>query len=461
MKYTSDAYVGAGAALLLTVMGATWAAPANDKAASVWPAMRPLGRDIQARGDPHVPAPPGPDARSPKEPDAVLTLHQALELALARSPDLSAAAHGVQAMEAEMRQAGAWPNPELAIDAEEFGGADERQGYNAAKTTVWLSQTVELGDQRGRRRRVALWEARRIGWDYEATRLNVLTLTKKAFVDVLVAQEQLALAEFMLAMAEAVRAAAEERVRAGKVPPLEETRAGIEVANARIARDRAQRDLETARKRLATSWGESRPGFKEVGGDLGAIIEVPPLEELAAFLDETPGVAQWAEEEAASKELLALAKAERLPDLDISAGISRFQEDGTYAGNAGLALPLPLFDRNTGGILAAQHRATRTEYERRAARLRVMTDLEEAYSRLATARAEALTIRAELLPGAQQAFDAARVGYREGKYGYLDVLDTQQTLGQVKARYLDVLGAYQQAAADVERVTGIPLNTIQ
>ncbi|MCX7009995.1 MAG: TolC family protein [Kiritimatiellaeota bacterium] len=120
-----------------------------------------------------------------------------------------------------------------------------------------------------------------------------------------------------------------------------------------------------------------------------------------------------------------------------------------------------MFNRNIGSILAAQHQATRAEYEQRSARLRVTTDLVEAHNRLETARAEALTIKTELLPGAQQAFDAAQTGYREGKFGHLEVLDTQRTLSEAKVRYLDVLAAYQKAAADVERLTGIPLNTIQ
>ena len=175
----------------------------------------------------------------------------------------------------------------------------------------------------------------------------------------------------------------------------------------------------------------------------------------------TPEVALWNDEVALSKKKLALARAERVPNLDVSAGISRFEEDGTHAGVAGLSLPLPLFNRNAGGILAAKHLAARAEYEQRAARLRVNADLVEAHSRLEIARAEALTTKGELLPGAQQAFDAAQTGYREGKFAYLEVLDTQRTLSEVKSRYLAVLAAYHKAAVDVERLTGSPLNTIQ
>lgn len=396
-----------------------------------------------------------------KEPEGILTLPRTLELAVIHNPELAGSSCGVLAAESNARQAGVWANPTFELSAEEFGGAGTRKGYDAAQTTAQLSQTFELGGKRRKRLDVAQTEARLASWEYEAKRLEVLTLTKKAFVDVLLAQGQLKLAESLLSVAEDVRQAAAARVKAGKVPPLEETKSGVEVASARIARDRARAELTTARKRLAASWGGTTPLFKEAGGELGAVRDVPGIETFTTSLDNTPEVARWNDEVALGRKSLALAKAERVPDVDVNIGIRRFEDDGSQAGVAGLSIPLPFFNRNTGGILAAKHQAVRAEYEQQAARLRATTELVDAHSRLSVTRAEALTTRQELLPGAQQAFDAARIGYSEGKFGYLEVLDTQRTLSEAKSRYLDVLAAYHKAAADVERLTGIPVTTIQ
>lgn len=399
--------------------------------------------------------------RAEPAPAGVLTLPCALELALAQNPELAGSSSGVQVAEGKAQQAGAWVNPVLELEAEDFGGSGSRTGYGEAQTTARLVQTIELGGKRGRRQGAAQTEIRLAGWEHQAKRLDVLTMTKKAFVDVLLAQGQLKLAESLLGVALDVRQATAERVKAGKVPPLEETKAAVQVAAARIARDCARSDLDAARKRLAASWGEALPVFKEVGGNLDAVKDVPPVETLAAAVDTTPETARWLDEVALGRELMALAKAERIPDVEVSVGIRRFEEDGSQAGVAGLSVPLPVFNRNTGGISAAKHQVIRAEYEQWAARLRVTTELAEAYNRLTTARAEALTTKGELLPGAQQAFDAAHIGYREGKFGYLEVLDTQRTLSEAKARYLTVLAAYHKAAMDVERLTGIQLNTIQ
>lgn len=415
----------------------------------------------QNDASPSVPETQTNRAPSPREPEGVISLQSAMEWALMQSPELMGSAYGVQAAEGAAQQAGALANPTFELTAEEFGGSGARKGIDAAQTTALLNQTLEWGGKRGKRRQVAQAEARLVGWDYEAKRLDVLISTKKAYVDVLLAQGQLSLSQSLLVLAEEVRLAAAKRVQSGKVPPLEETKAGVEVASARIARDRAQRELNTARRRLASTWGAPQPLFSEAGGDLDTVNEVPAIEALVATLDQMPEVARWKDEVVLSRKALAVAKSERISDVSINAGISRFEEDGSHAFIAGLSLPLPLFNRNAGGILSASHQATRVDYDQRAARLRVVTDLVEAHNRLAMSRAEAVTTREELLPGAQQAFDAAKIGYQEGKLGYLEMLDTQRTLGEAKSRYLDVLAAFHKAAADVERLTGAPVITIK
>lgn len=395
------------------------------------------------------------------EPAGVLTIDHALELTILHNPELAASSNEVLAAGGHLLQAGALPNPELELVAGEFAGSGIRKGYGAAETSVRLSQPVDLGGKRGRRQRVAASESRLARWAYEATRLNVLTQTRRAFIDVLHAQEHLALAASLMSVAEELHKAVAEKVKAGKVPFLEQTKAGVEVANARIAWNRAGQELKSARRRLAAAWGGTAPVFDKAAGELPPVSDIPPLEKLPPLLANTPDVARWNDELALAAESLALEKAARIPDIDISAGVIRFEEDGTYAGTVGLSLPLPFFDRNTGGIIAAGHLRTRAEHLQRAAGIRALTDLAEAYGRLDTAHSEALAIKMELIPGAQLAFEAAHTGYREGKFSYLEVLDAQRTLGEARARYIDILAAYHKAAADVERLTRMPLGGVR
>ena len=64
------------------------------------------------------------------------------------------------------------------------------------------------------------------------------------------------------------------------------------------------------------------------------------------------------------------------------------------------------------------------------------------------------SLREEILPGAQSAFDAANKGFSAGKFNFLDVLDAQRTLFQVKSQYIQALLDAHMAVAEIEHVLG-------
>ena len=402
-------------------------------------------------------------ALAPEEPrtesENVLTLQQALAFTLRLNPGLAASEQDVLAAEGLVRQSKALLNPELELEVEDFGGTDSMKGFDAATTTARLSQPFELGGKRRHREDVAKAEARLVDWDYNETRRNKLAKTKRDFVNVLAAQEKLVLTDSSLALAETVLMTVDARVKAGKVPELEGNKATVEVSFARIERDRATRELEIARKRLVANWGSGTPRFLNAEGSLGLIRDPDATEALAATLDFTPEVARWTDALAASQGELALAKAQRRPDITLSAGVSRSEEDGAFSLVVGLSVPLPLFDRNSGNIDAAHYNTLSIEHKQRMARLDAETALGDILGQIETARTEAVAIRDALLPTAQQAFDAAEAGYQEGKFGFLDVLDAQRTLNEARTRQLDATTAYHQAMIDLECLTGTPVVT--
>jgi cobalt-zinc-cadmium efflux system outer membrane protein len=119
-----------------------------------------------------------------------------------------------------------------------------------------------------------------------------------------------------------------------------------------------------------------------------------------------------------------------------------------------LSVPLPVFDRNQGNRLEARYRLAKAEEEQRSATVQAHAALGEAYAALAAAYAAATALKHDALPGAQSAFDATSEGYRQGKFGFLDVLDAQRTLFEVRGQYIEALATYHQAVADVERLIG-------
>lgn len=417
------------------------------------PVFQPSPDEPERREAPHVVNPTG-----------TLSLRQALGLALLHNPALSAFAWETRALEARKVQAGRPPNPTLGVMIEDLGaarvsGADRDQPVQP-QTTLQMSQLIELGGKRTARVRLAQATIDLAAWDFETVRIDVLTQVSRAFTEVLAAQETLAVSEETTRLVAQVRENVGARVIAGTVSPIEETRAGVALAAVRADAARARRALEASRTRLALLWGSPLATFTTVAGDLKA--EPPPLPaaaELAAMLTQNPELARWAAEVAQRQARLAVEHTKRAIDVSVSAGYRRYTTVDANAFVVGASLPLPLFDRNKGGVEEARIRVAEGYEQQRAAEARVAALLADAYAALAGAHDEATILKADALPGAQQTFDAVTEGYRLGRFGLLDVLDAQRTLIAVGGQYVRALAEYHKAVANVERLIGAPLLT--
>ena len=96
------------------------------------------------------------------------------------------------------------PNPEVGVEVENFAGSGALRGFQSAEITIHLSQLIELAGKRQKRTRVAALERDLVAWDYEATRIEVLTEVTQAFVEVLSAQQRLRLNLELVRLAEQV-----------------------------------------------------------------------------------------------------------------------------------------------------------------------------------------------------------------------------------------------------------------
>ncbi len=447
---------------LLAVLAFLPAGCAGGSGSPGLPPPRALGSEYKAFFPSPKEASSGGGRPSPvRAPRGVVTLPEALALALMGNPRLQAFSWEVRAAEARRVQAGLLPNPEVSLEIEEFGGSGERAAFRGAQTTLTLSQLIQLGGKRSKRERVAALERDLAGWDYEGERLNVYAETARAFYALLGAQERLTVAEETLRVAENLAALSARRVKAGKASPLEETKAVLQLAMSKVAVEGARRDLDVARKRLSSAWGEAEPAFERAEGDFRSLLpELPSLENLRGRLGANPDLARWKGEMDLRKAALDLAEAGRWPDLTLGGGVQRYEGTDDQAFVLQLSLPLMVFDRNQGRILEAESRLSKAVAERKAALVRAGAALGSAYRTLKAAHLSALRFEKEILPAARDAFQAARKGYEGGKFDYLQVLDAQRTLLQVRMEYTGVLSSYHRALVEIERLTAAPVGKV-
>jgi outer membrane protein, heavy metal efflux system len=383
-----------------------------------------------------------------------LTLEQAITLALEKNPELASSSWEVRAREGRVAQAGVLSNPGLEFSIENFSGNKDLRGFDGADYTLAITQLIELGGKRSKRIHAAGIDRDLAEWDYKVKKRDLIAEVTKAFIDVIAEQERSKVADELYQIGEQSLKTVSVRVQAGKVSPIEESRATAELAKTRIDLERSKRVLDAARKRLATVVGSTAPFFDHVTGQLEISVAPPFLDKLEHRIDQNPDVARWSAEIEQRTAALDLERANRIPDPSVSLGVRRFRETETSALVAGISFPLPLFNRNTGAIAEAKSKLQKAGEERKAALLKARVALTEIHLALSSAFAEATALKTSILPGLLATFEAVQEGYRYGKFGYLDLLEAQRSLSESKKQLIESLTAYRKAYADVERLTG-------
>jgi cobalt-zinc-cadmium efflux system outer membrane protein len=382
-----------------------------------------------------------------KEPNAELTLQQALNLALKANPEIAVALREREAMQGVQTQAGARPNPTISTSIQDTR-SDTRQIF------LQLNQEIELGNKRNARIEAADTFYSKADAELDNKKADIHANVIAAFYAVLAAQERLILARSSLEVANLALDAAAKRVRAGKSSPVEETKSKIAESAAKIELNQAVSQLADNRKKLSALWGNPAPLFERAKGQVTAIPQTVALSELDLMLENAPAI-KLAKLEVNSREALThVERSKRTPNITISAGVVNNQEIGLNQALLGLTVPIPLFDRNQGNLQEAISRKYKAEDELIALKSQLGSSLSSQYARLNAARQASESLRTEILPSAQSAFDAANKGFVAGKFNFLDVLDAQRTLFQAKSQYNQTLLEAHQAVAEIERILG-------
>lgn len=391
---------------------------------------------------------------------ATLTMRGAMYRAVEYSPVLRALGDEIGARKGEAFQAGRRPNPELGVEVENFGGSGDYSGFDSAETTISLSQVIELGGKRMKRLRVAEADINLAAWDYEAARLATASQTLQAFINVLASQKRLAILREFATSTTRLADTVGERVEAGKVSPVEKTRAVVQQAKAGVAVDEEQSALDVARRKLALFWGARSPDFAQVTGQLAATNHLPPLDRFEAYLDRNPAIARWADEISRRHAAFELERAKRIPDLTIGAGVRHYEDTDDTAAVASISIGLPFFDRNRGNIDAASARVSKSIYEKQAASIEIRTRFVEAYGSLRAAEAKLRALQDKVLPAARSAYEATASGYREGKFDLLNVLDAQRDYLQTQLDVVNTQAEFHKAKAVIEGLIGRDLYSL-
>jgi len=409
-----------------------------------------------------LPAPPNLLAQRVEllEPEGELSLTEALSLALLHNPTLQSYAWDIRIGDVKTLRAGLFANPALSIEAENFLGSGAQEDFDQTETTVSISQLFELGGKRVKRQSLSMTERDLALWDYESKRMDMIYQVAIRYIDVLANQARLKLAVDSTRVAEEIYQNIVSRVKAGMVSPLEQGKSRVELAQTRLNKAQVVTELVITKQNLSTVWGSLNPLFKQVSGNLLNLQTVPELSSLLSRLDNNPDLARWSAEIARYRKAISLAKAQKIPNINFMAGARHFAEDDDFAVVAGISVPLFIFDSHQTDVDEAEIILLKAMQKQHEAKVTIRAALIESYQQLQMSKVGIKLIREDVLPSAKEVLNAAKIAYRLGEIGSLDLLDAQRTSFQSGRQHIEALADFQINIARIERLIGGALSPI-
>lgn len=376
-----------------------------------------------------------------------LRLDQAIRYAIEHNPTLAAARREVSATEGQVLQGSLRPNPEFNYQADDVS----RVGRTSMAE---VGVPFETGGKREARVRSAGLGREVALADLGSAELRLRSAVIAAFFDVLAAQELRATAEESVRLAQRATDIAAKRVAAGKISPVEETRARVAEAGARVTLNQSESELRNSRRRLASLWGNTAPRFTEASGDVEQLPVVPTADLIVGRLENAPQLRRAQRELERRKALVTLEQARSVPDFTVSLGVKRNLELPGEQALVALKVPLPIFNRNQGNLQEALRREDKAAEELQATQTALSATALQALENVNARRRDADLLRQEVLPGARSTYEAATIGFENGKFSFLEVLDAQRTLIAAKSQYLIALANFHRAQAELESLIG-------
>jgi cobalt-zinc-cadmium efflux system outer membrane protein len=374
-----------------------------------------------------------------------LTLADLEQIALTNNPTIPQAGALVQQQQGLTRQAGLYPNPQagyLRTDADQDG--------QSQTNGVFLSQTIVTAGKLRLARQAGRQDIQMRQWQLNAQQYRVLNDLRIRYYEVLGAQQAVQAAKDLVKLAEDGLRAAEELLKAKQGARPDVLQAKIQLAAIRTSLQDAEYRHRAAWQQMANVAGVADlPHAPLVGSLEDNIPNLDWNESLQRLLASSPLLkTQEAEIRAAQYELKA-AYAQAVPDVSVQVVAQRDHIMKFSSVSTLVALPVPLFNRNQGGIVNARGvlQQQQKEYER--IRLALSDALAASFRQYQTLRTQSERLGKEILPQAKENLDLTTQAYKAGRLDFLHVLNARQTYFQSDLARIDALTELHKVVAEI------------
>ena len=384
---------------------------------------------------------------------AGLRLEDFERMAVERNPAVARAEAQTAAAEGRRRQAGAYPNPVVGLNADEVsGGPTIRYGEWGG----FASQQIVTAGKRGLDRGIAgqdLASARAMS---KAERQRVVNAARMLFYQGLADRRLLEVRTELAAIARNTVKISRELANVGQADQPD-------VLAAEVEEQRAEMGLQMARNAQVRTWRQVSAlvdrtlAPQALDGDFDTLPKLDIEATLQALEKESPDLEQASASLARAELAVKRAEVARIPDLEVRSGL-RYNRELLDLNRRPVGLEtfldvgvrIPIFDRNRGNIAAAKADREAARLESRRVALSLQSRLAGAYRDYADAMQSAERYRTEMIPRAEQAYQTYLGNFRAMAAAYPQALSAQRTLFMLREQQVESLAAAWRGVVELE-----------
>ncbi len=406
-----------------------------------------------------------PQHHAPDSSGPALTVDEIERIALAENPEIRVAARRLAVVEAHVPAAGALDDASVMYRGWQVP-LRKPWDYNAAQNMFMFSQTFPGRGKRDLRTSVAQSDVAEAKAALEAVRLDVRIRVRKAFYDLLRAEDGLRIHDQHVDIGRQAVEAARIKYAVGKVPQNDILKAQVSLTRLAEHLIRFEQDAEIARTRLNTLLGRDPRAPINVRGEYGVSTVLPSaatLEELA--LRSRPDLLEAQVVADKSRKEQALAQKSYSPDFTVSAGYMLMPSGSDFRNNYMLegSINLPWLNRRRHDAEIAEAKAKVSEQDAELAAIRNIAfgQIQEALVEAQAAQRLANIYHDSLQPQAEATLHSTLIAYENDRTEFLDLIDSQMTVIDLDLAYFQALADFETKLADLELAVGAPIDTAQ
>ncbi len=367
------------------------------------------------------------------------TLADLQHIAAVNSPQLKQAASDVEAARGNMLQANAYPNPTVS-----YQFTPSNNGSTPGCDGVGIDQTIKTAGKLRLQTAAAEMALHTAELALRRARSDLSTRVRNAYFAVLVAKETVRVNRALAHFTDEVYRLQANLLSGGFAAPYEPAALRAQAFTARLAYRQSIQTYYYAWKQLVSTINVRQLPLSEVGGRVDSSIPYYDYDAILAYvLRNHTDVLTAQNGIEAARYNLKLAQVTPIPDVDVNMGVYK---DYSLAPKQTiptltLGIPLPVWDRNKGAIMAAEGALVRASEEPHRVEMNLTNTLAAAYMNYKN-NLEALEYyRRYILPDQVRAYRGAYDRRQiDPNASFGDVVSAQQTLAADVTTYLATLG---------------------